>query len=108
MATLDNLTNVPAYWEVTYTAGLSTKEGEIPVIVNQLIGCVAAIDLLSIIAPSNVYNSQALSQDGISQSSSGKGPDIYRTRIDELTLKREEIIKKLKAIFNSRVFVGNI
>lgn len=103
-----NAQHIPAYWEIHYTSGLSNKEGQIPVPVNELIGIVAAMDILSAIAPNNLYNSQSLTQDGISQSSSGPGPMIYRTRMEELQMKKEELVKKLKAVFSRRYFVGNI
>lgn len=99
---------VPAYWEVQYTAGMSYKEGQVPVPVNELIGCIAAISLLSEIAPSNIYNSQSLSQDGISQSSSGPGPRLYEIRINELEDKKKTIISKLKGIFSGKFFIDNI
>lgn len=99
---------VPAYWEISYTAGMSFKEGQVPVVVNELIGCIAAIDALSLIAPSNIYNSQSLSQDGISQSSSGPGPRLYELRISELEDKKNKLISKLKGIFSGKFFIGNI
>lgn len=99
---------VPAYWEITYTAGLSNKEGQVPVPVNELIGVLAALEILSMIAPTNIFMSQSLSQDGISQSSSGPGPRLYQLRIEELTLKRDTLVKKLKGIFSSKFFVSNI
>lgn len=98
---------IPAYWNVQYTAGLSNKEGQVPTIVNELVGAIAAIDTLSLIAPSNLYNSQSLSQDGISQSSSGPGPMIYRTRIGELEEKRDMLVKKIKGIFFRKYFISN-
>lgn len=99
---------VPAYWQINYTAGVSNKEGNVPAPVNELIGCIAAIAILSEIAPLHIWNSQSQTQDGISQSSSGPGPRIYQLRIEELTAKRDELVKKLKAIFSTRLFVGNI
>ena len=108
LTVMDGLNWVPAYWQINYTAGLSNKEGQVPVPVNQLIGIIAAINVLSIIAPSNIYNSQNLSQDGISQSSSSLGPRIYELRISELERKKEESIRKLRSIFFSRFFIGNI
>lgn len=99
---------VPAYWEVRYTAGMSFKEGQVPVVVNELIGVIAAIDCLSLIAPSNIFTSQSLSQDGISQSSSGPGPRLYELRISELEQKKQQLIVKLKGIFSGKFFVGNI
>lgn len=107
LTVMDGLNWVPAYWQINYTAGLSNKEGQVPVIVNELIGCIAAMAILSEIAPTNIYNSQSQTQDGISQSSSGPGPRLYEKRIEELTIKRDEIIKKLKALFSTRYFIGN-
>jgi hypothetical protein len=108
LTVLGGLGWVPAYWEVKYTAGMSLKEGQVPVPVNELIGVMAAMDILSLIAPTNIYNSQTLSQDGISQSSSGVGPRIYELRIAELEMKKEVLIKKLKGIFSGKFFVSNI
>jgi hypothetical protein len=99
---------VPAYWEVRYTAGVSNKEGQLPIVVNELIGAIAAIEVLSEIAPSNIYNSQSLSQDGISQSSSGLGPRLYEKRIEELTDKKIELTKKIKGVFSSKFVIDNI
>jgi hypothetical protein len=67
LAVLSGQGFVPAFFQVQYTAGLTSQEGKIPTPVNELIGVIAAIALLSQIAPTNIYNSQSLSQDGISQ-----------------------------------------
>lgn len=99
---------VPAYWTVKYTAGMSFKEGQVPIPVNELVGVIAAIDCLSLIAPSNLFTSQSLSQDGISQSSSGPGPRLYELRISELEAKKAQIISKLKGIFSGKFFISNI
>lgn len=99
---------VPAYWEIKYVAGLSNKEGQVPIPVNELVGVLATISILSLIAPSNIYSSQSLSQDGISQSSSGAGPRLYELRISELEIKKDELIKKLKGVFSSKFFISNI
>lgn len=101
-------TQVPAYWEIQYTAGLTATDGKYPIVINELVGCVAAIEVLSLIAPTFIHNSQSQSQDGISQSSSGPGPRIYQLRLEELMRKRDELIRKLKGIFSSKFFVSNI
>ena len=108
LTVMDGLNWVPAYWQIRYTAGLSNKEGKVPLPVNELIGVIAAISILSEIAPTNIFNSQSQTQDGISQSSSGMGPNIYRTRIDELEKKRDKLVAKLKGIFSNKFVVGNI
>jgi hypothetical protein len=107
LTVMDGLNWVPAYWQISYTAGLSNSEGQVPVPVNELIGCIAAIDVLSQIAATNRFNSQSQSQDGISQSSSGPGPNIYNKRIEDLTARRDKLVSKMKSIFSNRYFVGN-
>ena len=98
----------PAYWEIIYTAGLSTVEGQVPTPVNDLIGTLAAIKILSEIAATNRFNSQSQSQDSISQSSSGPGPNIYNKRIEDLEKRRDDLVKKLKSIFLTKWIFGNI
>ena len=107
LTVMDGLSFVPAYWQINYTAGLSTVEGQVPIPVNELIGCIAAISILSEIAPTNRYNSQSQSQDGISQSSSGPGPNIYNKRVQDLSDKRDKLVSKLKGIFSMKFIIGN-
>lgn len=108
LAMMERFGMVPAYWEVIYTAGVTNKEGNVPVPVNELVGVVAALEVLSQIATQFIYNSQSLSQDGISQSSSGPGPNVYARRIEELELKKKDLMKKLKAIFFGNFVTSNI
>lgn len=97
---------VPSYWQVTYSAGLSNTEGQVPVIVNQLIGTNAAINIISQIAQFFLYTSQSMSQDGISQSSSMLGPRLFQLRIEELMANRDELISKIKGIFAKKYVIG--
>jgi hypothetical protein len=99
-------TQVPSYWSISYSSGLSNKEGQVPVIVNQLIGTNAAINIISQIAQAFLYTSQALSQDGISQSSSLLGPRSFQLRLEELTKNRDELISKIKGIFAKKYVIG--
>jgi hypothetical protein len=97
---------VPSYWQVTYSAGLSNIEGSVPVIVSQLIGTVAAISLISQLATLFLYTSQSQSQDSISQSSSFLGPRLFQLRIEELMRNRDELVKKIKGIFARSYVIG--
>ena len=99
-------TQVPSYWQVSYSAGLSNREGQVPVIVNQLIGTNAAINILSQLAMFFFTTSQSQSQDGISQSSSMLGPRIFALRIEELIKNRDELISKIKGIFAKKYVIG--
>jgi len=107
LTVMDGLNWVPAYWQIRYTSGISNVEGKIPTVVNELIGTVAAIDLISEIAQSFIFTSQAQSQDGISQSSSGPGPRVYELRIQELEKKRKKLEAQIRTIFSNRFIVGN-
>jgi hypothetical protein len=98
--------HVPGYWELTYSSGLSNIEGQIPVIVNQLVGTNAAINIISQIATLFLTTSQSQSQDGISQSSSWLGPRGFQLRIEELIKNRDELIQKIKGIFAKKYVIG--
>jgi hypothetical protein len=98
--------HVPGYWQLTYSSGLSNREGQVPVIVNQLIGTNAAINILSQLAMFFFTTSQTQSQDGISQGSSTLGPRIFALRIEELTKNRDELISKIKNIFAKKYVIG--
>lgn len=106
LAMMDGLNWTPAYWQIQYTSGVSNQEGTVPSVVNEYIGCIAAIEILSQIAATFIYNSQSQSQDGISQSSTGPGPRIYMLRIQELEKRIAKLERKLKAIFSQNFFVG--
>ena len=107
LATLESVKWVPAYWQVTYVAGLCKEDGTVPVIVNQLIGAIAAIEILGLLGPLNPYTSVSLSQDGIGQSTAGPGPQVYITRMQQLEAQRDELIRKLKNTFNSKFILTN-
>ena len=99
-------TQVPSYWQVTGSYGISNREGQLPVIVNQLVGTNAAINILSQIALFFFTTSQSQSQDGISQSSSTLGPRGFALRIEELIKNRDELISKIKNIFSTKYVIG--
>jgi len=108
LTSLGGLSHVPSYWEIVYTAGMSKDVGSVPVTVNQVIGAIAAINILGPLALHNPNNSISLGQDGISQSSSGAGVQIYANRIQELQLQRATLIKQIKKVFGQKYFLQNI
>ena len=108
LQSLSNYRWLPAFWSITYTSGVCKEDGKLPVIVNDLVGLTAAMEVLS--AKQNLisYTSQSLSQDSISQSSSGLGPQSYQARIDMLQAKRDKILSRVRAIYHSKYFMTNI
>lgn len=105
---VNNFRWLPAFYTVNYTAGLTNKDGEVPVVVNDIIGMTAAIEILSSLQANFLYNSTSISQDGISQSASGPGPQTFQPRIDKLTERRERMLKKLRAEFHQKYYASNI
>ena len=105
---INNFQWLPAFFTVKYTHGLCNQEGGVPIPVNEIIGMVAAIELLSDLQSANKYNSTSVSQDGISQSASSSGPQIYAKRIEDLTTKKDLAMKRLKAVFSNKYFLSNI
>lgn len=99
---------IPSYWTIKYTAGLMNAKGQLPEPVNDLIGIMAALKVLSILGPLYHINSQSLSQDGISQSSSGPGVARFTTRLNELKEDKERLIAKIKGIFSRKYYVGSM
>lgn len=99
---------VPSYWEIEYTTGVCNKEGHVPVVVNELIGVIAAIEILGNLGPLNVNTSVSVSHDGISQSSSNPGPAVYQTRIGELMGEKDELVKNIRRVLYNKYFVSNI
>lgn len=104
---LGNQPWIPAFWQLTYTAGF--PDGMLPKLVNELIGCVAAMEVLSQLASTyGKDQSHSLGIDGLSQSVSTPGPQIFKVRYEELAEKRKTLIKKLKAQYGTNLFSGNV
>ena len=98
---------VPSFWKIKYTCGF--PEGKIPKVVNDLIGTIAAMEVLSQLASTYGKSSgSSLSIDGASQSVSTPGPEIFTKRINDLTLKREMLVAKLKNYYGLKFFSDNV
>jgi hypothetical protein len=98
---------VASFWEVTYTAGF--PDGNVPKIVNELIGTIAAMETLSQLA-STYGKSQgtSISLDGLSQSVSTPGPEIFTKRLKDLQDKRSMLIGKIKNLYHLKFFSNNV
>jgi hypothetical protein len=104
---LGNQPWVPAFWQITYTSGF--PDGMLPRIVNELVGTIAAMEVLSALAATyGKSSSHSLSLDGLSQSISTPGPAIFQQRMQELTDKRKSLTKKLKTQYGLNLFSGDV
>lgn len=98
---------VAALFGVEYTTGF--PDGLLPKSVNELIGTIAAMRVLSQLAAAQAgQNSVSLGLDGLSQSVSGPGPDRYKTRRAELTEEKALLVRKLKRTYGTSFVVGTV
>lgn len=104
---LGNKAWIPAWWQIEYTSGY--PNGQLPRVVNDYIGCLTAMEVLSQLAPTYARsNSHSLGIDGLSQSISTPGPQIFKVRLDELKEKRDALAKKIRTFFGLKIFSGTL
>jgi hypothetical protein len=97
---------IPAFWQVKYTTGF--QDGKIPIMVNQLIGTVAAMEVLSQLAATYAkVSGHSTSIDGLGQSVSGPAGRLFELRMSELAAKRIFLVNKIKAAFGLKLFSDN-
>ena len=98
---------VAALFGVSYTAGFIN--GMLPKAVNELIGCIAAMKVLSMLAATYARStSQSLGIDGMSQGWSGPGPQVFALRMTELAAQRKLLVKKLKRQYATNFVSGTV
>lgn len=98
---------MPALWLVEYTSGF--PNGQIPRIVNELIGVYAAIEVLSLLGSTYAKSTgHSLGIDSMSQSVSTPGPQLFETRIAMLKEKRTGLIGKMRSLFGTKLFSSTV
>ena len=97
---------VPAYWQLKLTSGWPEKK--IPIVVNELIGIYAAIDILSWLASLHSNMSVSLTADGLGQSTTTAGPQRYVTRIQDLEMQKAKIIHRIKVLTGGAIVISNV
>lgn len=103
---LTQLTNIPGYFFIRYASGW--QENSIPSVVNDLIGTYTAMDVLSLLGPTNRWNSQSIGIDGASQGVSGPGNQLYALRMQELEKKAQDLEDLIKSRFTNKIFMRHI
>lgn len=102
-----NMPWVAALFAVEYTTGF--KDGLVPRSVNNLIGTIAAMRVLSqLAAAQSGQNSVSIGLNGMNQSVSGPGPDRYKTRMGELAEDRKRATKKIRKIFGTSFVTSTV
>lgn len=105
-AVFSKLNHIPGFWTIKFTTGF--PENSIPSPINQLVGVYAALEVLSILGPSNRYNTQSVGLDAASQSVSTPGVQIYSTRAADLQAQKSELENLIKSRFNTKIFMTHI
>jgi hypothetical protein len=106
IAVLGLLGWVPSFWEMTYISGF--KEGRVPNVVNNIIGIMAAQDVLGDIGATNRIGQYSVGLDGAQQSVNTGGPNVYKDRIDALEEDRKALTNRLKKKFGVSLFSGSV
>lgn len=98
---------VPSYWNFLFTTGF--PNGLLPRVINDMIGCLSAMQVLSMLAATYAKsNSTSLGLDGMSQSVSTQGGNLFTTRVQELQARYEILGKKLRSAYGNKIFVTSI
>lgn len=96
---------IPAYWRITYTCGWAN--GNVPVIVNEIVGNQAAIQILEKLLATYVNTtSHSLGLDGASQSVGAPQVALLQKRIEQMGLARDTSAKKLRRAFGQGIVSG--
>lgn len=104
---MGNRSWLPAFWQIDYISGF--PDTMVPRYINDLIGTIAAMEILSMLAATYAQvQSHSLSIDGLGQSVSTPGPQVFKPRIDDLKEERVKIAKKLKKKFGQALFSGTL
>lgn len=102
---LGGMKHWPNMWRVTYIAGMDFDQ--VPEIVNDCIGIMASIKLLSGLGPILFpFNSQSIGIDGMSQSVATPGPQWLSQRMQDLTAERERLVTQLKSYYGTDILFG--
>jgi len=97
----------PQLWRVKATAGFPNML--LPKFLNWLIGIMTAIEILSQLQATYAFGqSGSLSIDGLSQSSSGPGPQAYAGRIQELDQEKEKLLRHLRSFAGMAIFSSTV
>lgn len=103
---LQQLNNFPGFWYVRFESGFD--ENSIPSTVNELIGTYAAMIVLSMLGPTRHITSQSMSIDGVSQSTSGPGYQLFVVRYQQLQERAAQLKDLIKKRFTTSIFMDNI
>jgi hypothetical protein len=99
---------LPAFWTVEVLHGICDEVGNVPVIINELIGQKAAILCLDNLIPLYRTASQSLGIDGLSQSVNDLGHALLTAKRKDLAEAYINSVRSVKQKTGNSFFVSNI
>lgn len=78
-------------------------DGTVPIIINELIGSIAARTILENLAATNKVGQYNINTDGFGQNVNVFGPSVYDTRINQLNEQIQVLIGKVKSTFSIKL-----
>ncbi len=98
---------IPAFWIIDYSSGFPTNM--MPRLLNEIIGVDTAIEVLTKLGATYARSTgHSVGVDGISQSVSGPGPQIFVQRITDLQLRKKGLVKQIKTQCGMNMIIGEI
>lgn len=99
---------VPAYWTVECVNGFCSEDGNIPIILNEIIGQKAAIMLIDNLLPLFRIAGQSLGIDGLSQSVNDLSYQLLQTKRQAYDSEYQSNVKKLKTLTGNNILISNV
>ena len=99
---------VPAYWTIECVTGFCSEEGNVPVFINEIIGCVAAMLICDNLIPLFRIASQSLSMDGLGQSINDLSYQLITQKRQQLEKDYTALLRQIKTMTNNNIIVSNI
>jgi hypothetical protein len=100
--------SVPGYWNIACIVGWCSENGNIPVLLNEVIGAKAAILLINNLLALFPHTSQSLNIDGLGQSTSNMLYQILQIRLQALMQEYDKNIKMIKDVTANHIMMSNI
>ncbi len=101
-----NVEGWPNLWHISYVAGF--EYDKVPHLVNDLVGTLAALRTLSLMAPILFpVNSISIGVDGLNKGVSGAGTQYLLQRSTELIAERDRLVFQLRSIYSTDLFFAS-
>jgi hypothetical protein len=103
---LNQIQWMPGFWFVKWTGGF--EENKIPEPINDLIGNKVALRILSMLGPTQKYNSKNVSIDGVGQGLSGPGVQQFKERKEDLEKQIQAGKDLIRKYFGNYIYMTHI